>query len=272
MKIFGLLLVKNEDDIVEEVIADALKWADKIFVVDNCSNDNTWDIIKKLASDRVVVWGRIYTNFQEGLRSIVWESIRHEANEGDWWCFMDADEFYYDNPRQFLSDIPDRYGVVATNTIEFVPLQSQERLFESISGFDKEIFERYMPLNWSESRFFKSTNKLKYNGLTSRLPFATRAMYIDRIKVFHYPLRSAKQIQKRLDTRRNAVENGFNGWGHAVQDKWQEKLYRDDDTKLKSLKDDGLQWGSCAVNFNINSMNFIIRRWVKSIMYYFRLL
>ncbi len=35
MKIFGLLLIKNEADIVADVILDALKWVDKIFMIDS---------------------------------------------------------------------------------------------------------------------------------------------------------------------------------------------------------------------------------------------
>ena len=272
MKIFGLLLIKNEADIVETVILDALKWADKVFVVDNGSDDGTWDIIQKLASDKVVVWGRTFATFQEGLRTIIWESIRHEASDGDWWCFLDADEFYYDDPRHFLAVIPDKFGVVATNTIEFVPVKSQENTFKDIVGFNNKAYDTYIPLDWSESRFFRTTDKLKYRDITSRFPYGCRAMYTERIKVLHYPLRSAVQIQGRLDTRRKAVEDGFKGWEHAIQTHWQEKLYSDDDPILRSLKEDGLQWREDAVNFKVNRLNFVLRRWIKTIMYYLKLL
>ena len=35
MKIFAIMLVKNEADIVGSVLKDAEKWADKIFILDS---------------------------------------------------------------------------------------------------------------------------------------------------------------------------------------------------------------------------------------------
>ena len=35
MKIFAIMLVKNEADIVKSVILDAKKWANRIFIMDN---------------------------------------------------------------------------------------------------------------------------------------------------------------------------------------------------------------------------------------------
>lgn len=50
MKIFAIMLVKNEADIVKSVILDAKKWADRIFILDNGSTDGTWEIIQSLGS------------------------------------------------------------------------------------------------------------------------------------------------------------------------------------------------------------------------------
>ena len=51
MKIFAIMLVKNEADIVGSVLKDAQKWADKIFILDNGSTDGTWEIIQSLKND-----------------------------------------------------------------------------------------------------------------------------------------------------------------------------------------------------------------------------
>ena len=97
------MLVKNEADIVKSVILDAKKWADKIFIMDNGSTDGTWEIIQSLADDIVVPWKQDFRPYSNGLRADVFNEFRHEANDGDWWCFkLDADEFYYDNPKDFL--------------------------------------------------------------------------------------------------------------------------------------------------------------------------
>lgn len=51
MKIFAIMLVKNEADIVASVLKDAEKWADKIFILDNGSTDGTWEIIQSLKNE-----------------------------------------------------------------------------------------------------------------------------------------------------------------------------------------------------------------------------
>jgi hypothetical protein len=40
----------------------------------------------------------------------------------------------------------------------------------------------------------------------------------------HYPYRSPQQIQMRLDVRRDNRERGFEGWDHAKEATWQEKI------------------------------------------------
>ena len=114
MKIFAIMLVKNEADIVECVIKDAEKWADRIFIMDNGSTDGTWEIVQSLKNDIVVPWKQDFRPYSNGLRADVFNEFRQEASDGDWWCFkLDADEFYYDNPKEFLAKIPKKYSLVA---------------------------------------------------------------------------------------------------------------------------------------------------------------
>lgn len=272
MKIFAIFLVKNEIDIIEDVLEHALNWADKIFLVDNGSDDGTWEFINAFESDKIVIWGRILINYQQGLRTNVWESVRHEAKEGDWWCVMDSDEFYYDDPKEFLKNIPDKYGTICTNTIEFVPLVSQKKEFEELDKFNKNIYQSYIPLDWSETRFFRETKKLICKDQITKIPKNNRATYPKRIRVLHYPLRTAKQIQRRLDTRNKAIKNGCKSFTHIKETSWLEKLYSEDDKNLLSLNEYGFKWKETAANFNPNNIKFIIRRWGKIFMYYLKLI
>lgn len=58
--------------------------------------------------ERVVVLGSFYGEFREGLKSIPfnWVNTSRVYPRADWWCILDADEIYYEDPRQFLSKIP----------------------------------------------------------------------------------------------------------------------------------------------------------------------
>ena len=44
MKIYSLLVVKNEADIIAHTLTDAARWSDKIIILDNGSTDGTWDM------------------------------------------------------------------------------------------------------------------------------------------------------------------------------------------------------------------------------------
>lgn len=56
MKIFAIMLVKNEADIVGYVLKEAEKWADKIFIIDNGSTDGTWEIIQSMRNEIITPW------------------------------------------------------------------------------------------------------------------------------------------------------------------------------------------------------------------------
>lgn len=48
-----------------------------------------------------------------------------------------------------------------------------------------------------------------------------------RIRIRHYKYRSPAQIQERLNIRKVAATHGYNGWPHAQQSSWREKIARD---------------------------------------------
>ena len=89
MKIFGICLVKNEEDIIEHCLTEAAKWADKIFVYDNGSEDQTWEIVQDIAkaNDKIVPYKKEALPFRDHLRAKVFNAYKHLAKDGDWWCF-----------------------------------------------------------------------------------------------------------------------------------------------------------------------------------------
>ena len=49
MRIFAIMIVKNEIDIIRSVLSAAEEWANKIYIVDNGSTDGTWEAILSMA-------------------------------------------------------------------------------------------------------------------------------------------------------------------------------------------------------------------------------
>ena len=169
MRIFGICLIKNEEDIIAYSLERQSEWADKIFVYDNGSTDNTWAIVNKLAEEnpKIVPYKSEAKPFRDGLRAEVFNEYRGLASAGDWWCIRcDPDEFYIDDPRVFLPKVSKWYQVVHSLHYEY-QLCKEDLLkldYDSI-----EVKEAINSLHYynkkvtSETRFIRHRNKLVWS-------------------------------------------------------------------------------------------------------------
>ena len=211
MKIFGIMLVKNEVDIVGYVLKKAQEWCDKIFILDNGSTDGTWELIQSMKNDCITPWKQDFGPFRRGMRADVFNEFRHLSEPGDWWCYaLDADEVYAEDPREFLAKIPNKYLWVFKQDISF--RLTREDLSEySFSGLFEEDIDKlkYFAIPcWSEGRFFRYRKNLKWdNGIASQYPLHVGIFAPQRILVKHYARRSPQQIESRIQNRTLTKQN-----------------------------------------------------------------
>ncbi|MFD1466666.1 glycosyltransferase family 2 protein [Hymenobacter caeli] len=216
MKIFAISVVKNEADIVAKSLLEATSWADKIFVLDNGSTDGTWEIVQGLASDKIIPWKRDLTPFYDGIRAQVYQEFKHLAKEGDWWCFrLDADEFYVDNPVNFLQNVPKHHHFVVTDTIQF--RLTKDDFKDGKSPKSIEDIRYYDKKTWSEARFFRHRDKMEWTPAMER-PKRMGVMHPKRIKLRHYQFRSLDQIKQRIAVRIEAKRNGHPGFDYSINE------------------------------------------------------
>ena len=140
-KIYSLLVVKIEVDVIAASLKDACRWSDKIIVIDNGSTDGTWELIQQLSQTylQIIPWLRYEGPFHIGLRAKAFKAFRHEMTCNDWWNVrLDADEFYPGNVKEFLANVPKRYQTIKKESTDYV--LTQEDLSESdFSGnFEKD--------------------------------------------------------------------------------------------------------------------------------------
>ena len=226
MKIFAISVIKNEADIIQYSLRMAAQWADKIFVLDNGSTDGTWEKVLEVADDKIIPWKQEFKPFYEGLRGEVFNHFRSEAQDGDWWCFrLDADEFYVDDPREFLKGVSPRYHFVQTQTFEFMltPEDLTEIAFTGDAALDIPQLRYYNQHTYAEARFFRHRERLAWEPGLDR-PRHIGIASPTRIRVRHYQYRSPEQLQRRIATRIAARKNGFAGWDHAANPQWTEYL------------------------------------------------
>jgi hypothetical protein len=224
MKIHCIALTKNEEDVVGYCLTEAAKWADFIYVYDGQSTDRTWDIVRSLASEKIIPWKQDGKVFKEGLRAEVFAAFRNFASEGDWWLQLNVDEFHFPNIRSVLGNIPTATDFVWGIPIEYYITPEDAQTIDFNLPIEERLSQlRHYRVDWSEPRCFRYRKRLVWNsdwawprhaGLTAK----------SRIFFKHYPYRSPQQIQTRLDVRRDNRARGFEGWLHASQEGWKEKL------------------------------------------------
>jgi hypothetical protein len=222
LKIHALCLIKNERDIIEQTLRRAAKWCDYIYVLDNGSDDGTWEVVQELSRelDAVRPFKSDPQPFFDNIRDEIFRTYSDRAVRDDWWCVLDADEFYIDDPRVFLSEVPKTTRAVWPLMYNYLFTDRDlERYHErpEVYGDDVPIEEKlrhYMVADYAELRFFRHSPLLKRIPVRGYYP-----VHAQRIRVKHFAYRSPDQIAKRLETRRDAMRRG--DFVHEKRSNWQ---------------------------------------------------
>ncbi len=222
MKIFAIMLVKNEADIVKSVLLSAREWADKIFVIDNDSTDGTWEIVNSLADDVIIIERQEKRTFNRDFRGEVFEKYKALATKDDWWAFaLDSDEFYVDNPKEFLAKVPGKFHIVNKKSLDYVITKEDLQEYEFTGDFEKDKGHLKYIKNpcWCEPRFFRHRDAIQWEfGKSQQCPHRLGVHYPEYIIVKHYQNRSPKQMQRRLDLRNSLPEKKDGRCFHHVKE------------------------------------------------------
>jgi len=231
MDIHGITIVRDEADVIDQSLRTAAEWCDYIYVMDNGSTDGTWEIVRRLSGDLepVVAFQQDDRPFTESLRGVIFRHFRDNSAPGDWWCRLDADEFYIDDPRIFLRKVPPTYGNVWGSHFNFYFTDEDLRRYEedpsryaSDVPIDKRL--RYYQNNWSETRFFRDDGELVWQE-DHAWPEALGRVYPVRIWLKHYQYRSPEQIEQRLNRRAGLMDRDENhNFFHEVTRNWLDNI------------------------------------------------
>src|ERR1035438_7665333 len=165
MRFHGLLVVRDEADIILESVRYALTWADAIYAYDTGSTDGTWELLQQMAREdsRLILYRHESVYFRNELRAVLFNEYRKNAEVGDWFATVDADEFYHISPPEFVRTRLRRcetavsyqlYDFKLTNQ-EAVCLQGTSALAGERTLPMKDRRRYYIPLTYAEPTLFK---------------------------------------------------------------------------------------------------------------------
>ena len=228
-KIYSLLLVKNESDIIRESLLAAIKWSDKVIVIDNGSTDGTWEIVKEIATQypTVVPFMQYTRGFRIGLRAKAFRAFRQELSCRDWWCVrLDADEFFSEDPREFLAQVPNKYSSIKKQSTDYILTEEDIQAHSFTGDFAKDCtyITHYLPEKRKERRFIRHRPWLIWSEKW-RYPHPMGCTAKQCIAVAHYQYRSPQQMEKRFNTRQQAKKDGCGSFLHENGTTWKDYLW-----------------------------------------------
>lgn len=188
MKIVGLMVCKNEADILPMMLDRNAPLFDSIYAIDNDSKDDTFNILFNHPKVKVLSFDK--HEYDESY--FVPELLNLAQSSGaDWFCELDADEIYPepDQVRQHLAAA----DALGCNTMSVH--------IRAVLGMN-EIKQYREWKRWL--RFYKnvpslfSTKEIKklHNGKCP-IPKAKRITHHSGVKAFHFSLRSAAHAHQK---------------------------------------------------------------------------
>lgn len=231
MKLHALMLIKNEGDFIERSLRYSSRCFDHIYVLDNGSSDRTWQIVTELAESipQIVPFKSDPRAYEGYLRGEIYNAYADRAQRGDWWCQLDGDEVYPEHPAAFLGAIPESHHVVWSLHQNFYATEADvERWARGASApcDDFSDLPRHYLVNHSEPRWFRHRSGLRWQPGNS-FPEHMGLVHPRRLLVRHYQYRSPAQIQRRFDTRREALARGGEHFEHWSQAHWRDAITPD---------------------------------------------
>lgn len=207
-RIYGICIIKNENDIIGQTLVYALQYCNKIFVIDNGSTDETWDIVQCLSEryPQIIPFLQTHEQFSNGLRALAYNEYHSQFSDNDWWLIVDGDEFLAEDPQPIIEQaIQERAEIIRAWQIHFYFTDvDHENWLKGRDSREIPIYKRrrHYLINWQENRLFRNQSSRRWDVNVNKLfPDGFRRACRHFILNRHYQFRDPEQIQKRLSLR-----------------------------------------------------------------------
>lgn len=216
-KLFGIIGVWNEEDIIEATVRNAFEQGcERVYFVDNASTDGTVERALGVGAELIASYSAPF--HAEGIRiSLMNACARHISDQQDvdrvWWLWMDGDEFP-EGPQgmtisQYLSGLDPEFETVGARYFDHYPM--------SVDGYKRlqnplehcQMCEERRTVSFSRG-FYKHPLYLLRRGIPQVVasggfhqPILGRRGVLrpsSSVYVHHYPFRNKENALRRLQS------------------------------------------------------------------------
>jgi hypothetical protein len=234
MRFHGLMLLRDEADVIGQCLDSLLEWIDDVYILDLGSTDGTWDIVQDYAKrdKRIIPFEHAPILYSDTLRSYIFHHVRDRFDAGDWVMRLDADEFYHITPPAFVEQRLRRSETAVYLQWYFFRLTQQE-VADYESGKVDVMQDRQRPISerrryykiseYAEPRMFKYRRTMRWPETIS-FPYNAGFVARERIPIRHYPHRDPLQMQARFELRAAQMKLNALAGGHWKLDDWRKEV------------------------------------------------
>jgi len=210
----GLMITRDEEDVIEEVMEVNKKYFDKILVLDG-SSDRTeeiirsYDCVKYFLKDKDIIDKLPQRKFEDGARQFLLEKAQEMFPIEGWFTLLHGDEIWHDDPN-WVAEEAEKAGVEKVNWYVmnfFLHTSDRGRDLEAIKSVQERVLW-YCP-GFLEIRQFKNKPGIYYrlDQRNQTLPQGIGWRIYKYFPIYkHYPYRSVTQIMKK---RKQNQQTGF---------------------------------------------------------------
>jgi hypothetical protein len=243
VRIHGFLIVRDEADLVAQGIEHLLTWCDLLHVLDNASQDGTWQIVQELAlrEPRLRPIASIDAPFHIGVRTLILDAVRDQLETGDWISRLDIDEWYHEDPRSFLLErVAPHEHRVCIHHHNFVWTRTRAAFLATLPDGGAALARDVVAAHDTyytelpciiEPRLFRYRRGMRWDMLQP-VPSCSGPSARHRLPVRHYRWRSIPQAQARCALRARVASITQHGTHWNVND-WHQFVWDDTDPRLR---------------------------------------
>lgn len=240
LDVLAIINLYNEKDIIEEVIENLIKEQVDVLIIDNWSDDGSYEVVTTLQErykdklqcirfpnqpERYYEWGKLLDNVVE---------VAKDKNY-DWIIHHDSDEIRISpwkdvNLRDSISFIDSKgYNAIDFTVLDFRPTKQSCYTEKTQVEDELKYFEfGKRPGHFLQVKGWKNEGNLEKDLSSSGghvIQFDGKKVYPLKFIMKHYPLRSQLQAQKKIfkdrKERISPIEREEKGW-HTHYDKFSE--------------------------------------------------
>lgn len=188
----GLSVMKNEGDIVEAMVRHNLNYVDRMHVVDNGSSDDTVSILQSLCAEGLSVTYEIEDTLAHRQTAILTKLVNGRFADSDI-VLLDADEFIIGDPADMPGLFADGEAAMSLPWVTYLATRSDDkdepnplkRITHRRDAEYPQYFKATIPRSM-ERPVEIAAGSHKIEGRANRRQ--------SRLKLAHFPVRSAEQI------------------------------------------------------------------------------